>query len=133
MTESRHGSDRPPAGDMEPHPVEGDTPGKVPRERVDRAHRYPLELPVELGPLRGVTRDISVSGIRFETEELGAASLREGETVRVVLRFPSAVHGRDYQLHIVGTVVRVDTVSSGRIVAVATEEFRLGEPPAAEV
>lgn len=95
--------------------------------QLPRARRYALELPVELGPLHGTTRDISVSGIRFETAEPETIVLHAGEEVRVVLRFPSTVHGRDCRLHVIGRVVRVETMASGQSIALATEEFHFGD------
>jgi hypothetical protein len=98
------------------------------RELTPRARRYPLELPVELGPLRGLTRDISVTGVRFVCSEPGVVALRVGDGLHIVLLFPSAVYGRAYRLHVEGRVVRVENTAAGASIALSTEEFRFGEP-----
>ena len=97
------------------------------QDQAPRARRYPLELPVELGPLRGLTRDVSISGVRFEIHEPAAVALRVGEALRLVLLFPSAVYGREYRLHVEGRVVRVESTAEGSSIALSTDEFRFGE------
>jgi hypothetical protein len=92
-----------------------------------RARRYSLELPVEIGPLRGTTRDISISGIRLETDEPGAATLRPGDALQLVLLFPSTVYGRSYRLHIDGRVMRIEPAGGRLSIALCTELFRFGE------
>lgn len=94
---------------------------------IPRARRYPLELPVELGSLRGLTRDISVTGVRFECGG-PAAALRVGDGLRIVLLFPSAVYGRAYRLLVEGRVVRVESTAAGATIALSTHELRFGEP-----
>ena len=128
MSNSRHLGRGPNGGGEPPLAVEVPADPAAPRTVVDRARRYPLELPVELGAMRGVTRDMSVSGVLFESDEPSVSELRVGDGLRIVLLFPSAVYGRAYRLHVEGRVVRVESGATGSSVALSTAEFRFSEP-----
>jgi hypothetical protein len=129
MSKDRRHLEHGPGGDGEP-PLAAEVTAdlEAPRTVVERARRYPLELPVELGPLRGLTRDISVTGVRFECSAPAAVALRVGDGLRIVLLFPSAVYGRAYRLHVEGRVVRVENSAAGASIALCTEGFYFGEP-----
>ena len=89
--------------------------------RPDRARRYSFELPVEAGELRGVTCDVSVTGLRLELPAADAAGLAPGDGLHLVVRFP---HRQDDAcLHVHGRVVRVERTAGGMSVAVAFKGF----------
>ena len=64
--------------------------------------RFDTELPVEIGGIQGVTRNISASGIYFETEMVQELGSRVHFTVEVNVR------GEKLKLVCEGDVVRVD-------------------------
>ncbi|WP_296442655.1 PilZ domain-containing protein [Rhodoferax sp. UBA5149] len=65
------------------------------------ADRFDTELPVELGGIRGFSRNISASGIYFETETTREPGSNVNFTVEVVVR------GQKLKLQCEGEVVRM--------------------------
>jgi len=68
-----------------------------------RAVRFPIAIPVELDVGGGVTRDVSLSGVFFETEQWFAP----GESIRLTLVLERASPGDTIRVQCEGTVVRV--------------------------
>jgi hypothetical protein len=66
------------------------------------AERFATQLPIEMGRIPGLTRDISATGIYFETE----AVQLPGSLVRLVVEI--TVRGEKLKLNCDGEVVRVD-------------------------
>ena len=66
------------------------------------ADRFASELPVEIGGVQGLTRNISATGIYFETEVSQAPGARVNFTVEMNAR------GEKLKLVCEGEVVRVD-------------------------
>ena len=66
------------------------------------ADRFNTELAVEMAGVHGLTRNISASGIYFETEAVQVPGSRVRFTVEV------HVHGEKFKLACEGEVVRVD-------------------------
>jgi hypothetical protein len=89
------------------------------------ATRFPLHLPVALqtgtGECRAETRDISAGGILFFTH----AEIAVGETVQFTIRMPGETLGaaEDVLVRCDGRVVRNSEEGTGRIVAVAIDEY----------
>jgi len=74
---------------------------RVPDRR--RAVRFPITVPVELDGGGGVTRDVSLSGVFFETEQWFAP----GEPIRLTLLLERASPGYTIRVQCEGRVVRV--------------------------
>ena len=68
-----------------------------------RAVRFPITIPVELDGGSGVTRDVSLSGVSFETEQWFAP----GEPIRLTLILEGASPGSTIRVRCEGKVVRV--------------------------
>ncbi|MGE5849385.1 MAG: PilZ domain-containing protein [Candidatus Methylomirabilota bacterium] len=68
-----------------------------------RAVRFPVTIPVELDWGGGVTRDVSLSGVFFETEQWFAP----GEPIRLTLVLERASPGGTIRVQCEGRVVRV--------------------------
>jgi hypothetical protein len=68
-----------------------------------RAVRFPITIPVELDGGGGVTRDVSLSGVIFETEQWFAP----GEPIRLTLVLQRASPGDTIRVQCEGRVVRV--------------------------
>lgn len=89
------------------------------------ATRFPLHLPValkaETGEFHAETRDISAGGILFFTH----AEVSVGTTVQFTIRMPGEILGaaEDVLVRCDGRVVRNAPEGSGRIVAVAIDEY----------
>ena len=66
------------------------------------ADRFATELPIEMGLVHGLTRNISATGIYFETENVQEPGSRVHLAVEVI------VHGEKLKLVCDGKVVRVD-------------------------
>jgi hypothetical protein len=78
-------------------------PRKTQAEKHERgADRFATELPIEMGLVHGLTRNISATGIDFETENAQEPGSRVHLAVEVV------VHGERLKLVCDGSVVRVD-------------------------
>ena len=90
------------------------------------AIRFPLHLPVALqtaiGECQAETRDISAGGILFFTH----AEIAMGAVVQFTIRMPGETLGaaEDVLVQCDGRVVRSCQEGSGRIVAVAIDEYR---------
>lgn len=75
----------------------------TPPVRLERgADRFDTELPVEMGSIQGLTRNISATGVYFETETAQEPGSRVHFTVEVNVR------GEKLKLVCEGEVVRVD-------------------------
>jgi len=99
------------------------TPGTGP-DRSDRrrAARFQIAIPVELEGGTGTTRDVSLSGVFFETDQ----SFAPGEEIRLALLLERASPTRPVRLQCEGRIVRV-TRFDGRIgVAVAFSSYKFG-------
>lgn len=81
---------------------------------VRRATRYNLTLPVRLRDAAGVTRDMSTSGIFFETEK----ALSIGDTVDLSADFENTT------IQYEGRVVRVEKIEDRFGIAVALTSYR---------
>ena len=81
--------------------------------------RYSLSVPVEFQGVRGITRNISVGGIYFESVEGVVAA---GSAIRFWLVFQED-DNTPLRLECDGTVVRVDELSGGRGVAATIDCF----------
>jgi hypothetical protein len=80
-----------------------------------RATRYQVALPVQLESGNGSTRDISTSGIFFETEE----SFSPGAEIRFSAVLEHAVPGGPVRLRCEGQIVRVER-REGKVGVAAT-------------
>ena len=100
---------------------------RVPDRR--RAVRFPITVPVELDGGGGVTRDVSLSGVFFETEQWFAP----GEPIRLTLVLERASPGQPVRLQCEGRVVRVERrqpeLRLGVAVAIESYRFRTREHP----
>ena len=76
---------------------------KVPPVKQERgADRFDTELPVEMAGAKGLTRNISATGVYFETQALQEPGSHVNFTVEVTVR------GEVLKLGCEGEVVRVD-------------------------
>jgi len=73
-----------------------------------RAIRLPMALPVELIEGRGITRDVSLSGLYFETDQL---SFSPRELICFTLVFEGRSGRRPIRLECEGEVVRVEPIN----------------------
>jgi hypothetical protein len=80
-----------------------------------QAVRFPIAIPVELDEGTGITRDVSLSGVFFETNQWFAP----GEPVRLTLVLERASPGDPIRLQCEGEVVRVGRSNAKVEVAVA--------------
>jgi hypothetical protein len=69
-----------------------------------QARRFPVVLPVELEAGEGLTRDATLSGVYFETDQ----SFSPGEPIRLILVLEHVYPGRPVRLQCQGRVVRVE-------------------------
>jgi hypothetical protein len=99
------------------------TPGAGP-DRSDRrqAARFRIAIPVELEGGMGTTRDVSLSGVFFETDQ----SFAPGEQISLALVLERASPGRPVRLECEGRIVRVTRVDSRIGVAVAFSSYKFG-------
>ena len=81
--------------------------------------RYSLSVPVEFQGVRGITRNISVGGIYFESVD---GAITAGSAIRFFLVFQEDDKS-PLRLECDGTVVRVDQLSGGRGVAATIDCF----------
>jgi PilZ domain len=95
--------------------------GRV-QESTDRrqARRYRVAIPVELEHGTGLTRDISASGVFFETD----LSCRLGTTLSFSVVLEHADPGGPWRLHCQGEVVRVEQRDGKVGVAVCFTSYR---------
>ena len=89
-----------------------------------RANRRPVRLPVEVGPDRGWTRDISPSGVYFETARAPAP----GTPIRFTV-FWKAPSPRPLRLECQGRIIRTERRAGMMGVAVAIIASRWLEGP----
>ena len=106
------------------------TPGGPPRFHERRqAPRLPIAIPVELEGGTGLTRDVSVSGVFFETDR----RLVLGEQIRLTLVMGRLSPDSPVRLQCEGRVVRVERremqVRQGVAVAIESSRFKTREPP----
>ena len=98
-------------------------PESAPRFRERRrAIRFPIVIPVELEGGTGVTRDVSLSGVFFETDQFHVL----GEPIRLTLVLQRVSPDHPVRLQCEGRVVRVERrqLQLGVGVAVAIESYR---------
>jgi hypothetical protein len=113
--------------DIDPRDVSMTAPETAQRFRERRrAVRFPITIPVELEGGTGVTRDVSLSGVFFETNHFFAL----GEPIRLTLLLERATPGQPVRLQCEGRVVRVERRQPElRLgVAVAIESYRFRKP-----
>lgn len=89
-----------------------------------RAARFPVAISVELEEATGITRNVSLSGVLFETDR----SFSAGEQIRLVLVLERISPGRPIRLQCEGRVVRVTRLNTKTSVAVAITSYRFGAP-----
>ncbi len=82
--------------------------------------RIEVEVPVQLEQGNGVTRDVSLSGIYFVTEE----PIEEGTRIRVTMEFEYVIPGRPLHLDCTAHVLRVEPVGNQRGVAAHIDDSR---------
>ncbi len=99
-----------------------DSVPRIPEKR--RAARFSIAIPVEVEGGTGVTRDVSLSGVFFETDRVFV----RGEPIRVTLILQRASPGHPVRLQCEGRVTRVERRQAElRLgVAVAIESYRFG-------
>ena len=88
------------------------------RRRQDE--RLAVALPVELPNGHGVTRDVSASGVFFET----TLALSPGAAIRFSLLLEHADPGGPIRLHCQGKIVRLEALRGRLGVAVAIHRHR---------
>jgi len=87
-----------------------------------RAARFRIAIPVELEEGEGITRDVSLSGVFFETDQ----SFAPGEQINLVMVLERASPGRPVRLQCEGRVVRVTRFDKRIGVAVAISGYKFG-------
>jgi hypothetical protein len=89
-----------------------------------RAGRFPIAIPVELERGTGVTRDVSLSGVFFETDQFVVL----GQPIRLTLVLERASPSQPVRLQCEGRVVRVERhqpeLRLGVAVAIESHRFR---------
>ena len=77
---------------------------------------------VDLNHAKGVTHDLSSTGVYFETD----VNFEKGSLIRFRINFDSPVMGNMTQLDCTGRIVRVDTGDAGKVgIAVKLDEQHL--------
>ncbi len=84
-----------------------------------RAHRYEIALPVELLDASGTTRNISESGVLFETD----VTLSPGDTLEFALVFGELDPAGPFRVHCSGRIVRVEPGRQRPAVAIKLEQY----------
>jgi hypothetical protein len=98
-------------------------PGTGPdRNDRRRAARFRIAIPVELEGGTGTTRDVSLSGAYFETDQ----SFAPGEEISLALLLERVSPGRPIRLECEGRIVRVTRLNSRIGVAVAFSSYKFG-------
>jgi hypothetical protein len=94
----------------------------VPGPPVERrqALRFPMTLPVELERGSGITRNISTSGVFFETDQVFST----GDPIRLTLVLEPTCPGIPTRLHCQGQIVRAEQQEEKMGVAVAFTSYR---------
>lgn len=99
----------------------------APMEQERRADRFNIELPVEMGNMQGLTRNICATGIYFETDVAQAPGSHMRFTVEVTIR------GEKTKMVCEGEVVRVEHKDGVVGIAVAlSDSFFANHGPATE-
>ena len=91
-------------------------PGPVERRQ---AFRFPITLPVELEQGTGVTRNISTSGVFFETDQ----AFSTGDPIRLTLVVEPTFPGIPTRLHCLGKIVRAERHEEKQGVGVAFTSY----------
>lgn len=81
--------------------------------------RYPIELPVEVGQAAGRTRNISFSGIYFETED----TFSPETSIELTLLWEPTLLSTPMRIKCKGQVVRVERHEGKLEVAIAIEAY----------
>jgi PilZ domain-containing protein len=89
-----------------------------------RAWRYPASLGVSLDSGHGVSRDVSASGIYFETD----APLAPGQTIAFSFKLDNIYPDVQLDLHCKGKIVRIEQ-RGGQLGVAATIDAWSFEPP----
>lgn len=106
--------------------IAGGRPAGMSTQEIRCAVRFPLALPVVIswphGEVNALTRNVSASGVLFETD----GRLRVGENIRFSLRMPGAVLGASHDVLVDcrGRVVRSSISQSHAQVAATIDEYR---------
>ena len=87
-----------------------------------RAARFRIAIPVELEEGAGITRDVSLSGVFFETDH----SFAPGEQISLVMVLERVSPGHPVRLQCEGRVVRVNRFDTRIGVAVAISAYKFG-------
>ncbi|MFI5338865.1 MAG: PilZ domain-containing protein [Candidatus Methylomirabilales bacterium] len=87
-----------------------------------RSARFRIAIPVELEEGTGITRDVSLSGVFFETDR----SFAPGEQINLVMVLERVSPGRPVRLQCEGRVVRVTHFDRRMGVAVAISAYKFG-------
>ena len=100
----------------------GEQRGKDVTDAVERrkALRYPIPLHVELDRGNGIIRNISISGVLFETDQVFPAGTR----IRLTVLLEPACTGNSTCLHCQGRIVRAEKNEEKMGVAVAFTSYR---------
>jgi len=86
-----------------------------------QALRFPMTLPVELERGSGITRNISTSGVFFETDQVFSA----GALIRLILVLEEPTYpGTPIRLHCQGQIVRAEQHEEKVGVGVAFTSYR---------
>jgi len=101
-----------------PRCLDSHQPERVTERR--QARRYPVSVPVELQGGRGLTREVSTSGMFFETKQ----SLSPGSLVHFSLLLEHAHPRAPLRMECVGQIVRVEPRDDRLGVAAALLRFR---------
>jgi hypothetical protein len=110
-------------------PVSPASPGRVPRQEVRCAVRFPLSLPVVLstdeGEFAAVTSNVSASGVLFITDR----HVNQGASIGFSLRMPGEILAtpRDVLVHCRGRVVRCYPSQTGYHTAATIDEYRFAD------
>lgn len=99
----------------------------IPLDRPERrkVQRIPMALPVELSEGTGITRDLSVCGVFFETDR----SFLPGESIQFTLVLEYLDPRQPVRLQCQGRVVRIERHGELTGVAVAITAYRFTTAP----
>lgn len=82
-------------------------------------HRIEIEVPVQLEQGFGMTRDVSLTGIYFTTDQ----NLAEGTRIRFTMDLEYAIPGRSMHLDCQAHILRVESQGDQLGVAARIEDF----------
>lgn len=87
-----------------------------------QASRYPIRVPIDLGTATGVTRDLSLSGVYFETSR----TMDVGSEIHFKCVLEHAGLGEPLVINCSGKIIRVTNLDESRIgIAAAIDELEL--------